>query len=144
MGHAYIFLAVFYTPLACHSLTGGTNKIGVLMPRDTMGHFRTFPQNREVAHLLIVGIPIGRLVAGLPPLVARYFGKVRLCHAGETIPILRPRVRPENELGGSGGGVLRGPAPFWVPSDIPKDRMRCNVPIDVDTVPSLCGNCFGG
>lgn len=38
------FLLFFHTPLGLPLVDRGANKIGVFMPSDTLGHFRTFPQ----------------------------------------------------------------------------------------------------
>ena len=61
--------------------------------------------------LLIVGMPIDRIVNGLPPLVARYFGKVRLCLAGEVVPFDQSIIRPVarfGELGAVCPGAVKG------------------------------------
>jgi len=95
-------------------------------------------------HLLLLGgLLIGRIMPGLSPLVLRYFGKVRLCHAGESVPVTREKVRPSVRRYrlGLGAVCLHAPVPFKGASN---DPQRCKIPISVDIVYSSGGNCFGG
>ena len=94
-------------------------------------------------HLLLLGgMPIGRIMPGLSPLVLRYFGKVRLCHAGEVVPFNQSIIRPVTRLGEVGAVCLRAPPyPFWFPLSVSKACMRSNVSKNLDIVHSSGGNC---